>query len=243
VRDGRRHRIPVRAARRMPPKRCRIICIGGPIATPIRTRPGSGCRASGSPPREVPQDQQQSRPPALRGGTCQRGIPGSIGPHHGYRAARRVERRASQVVQQRGRARSGRPASTAGLSSTGKYLRRRGSARRRRRRGSRASAVGPGRRLRRDRGPPRRGSGSRCEPSHGRAPRRAHPIGTQQGLQRHRSSPPGRSSGADPLGAPRICRKRSAHGTAGGRGRDHHQPDPMIPRAEQRHRAGAADNG
>src|SRR6266576_1169895 len=31
VRDGRRHRIPVRAARRMPPKRCRIICIGGPI--------------------------------------------------------------------------------------------------------------------------------------------------------------------------------------------------------------------
>ena len=34
VHDGRRHRIPARAARRMPPKRCRIICIGGPIATP-----------------------------------------------------------------------------------------------------------------------------------------------------------------------------------------------------------------
>ena len=30
----RRRRIPARAARRMPPKRCRIICIGGPIATP-----------------------------------------------------------------------------------------------------------------------------------------------------------------------------------------------------------------
>lgn len=34
MRDGRRRRIPTRAARRMPPKRCRIICIGGPIATP-----------------------------------------------------------------------------------------------------------------------------------------------------------------------------------------------------------------
>ena len=207
------------------------------------TRPGRDCRASGSPPREVPQDLQQSRPPALRGGTCQRGIPGSIGPHHGHRAARRLS---AGLLKSSG---------TAGALVPGDLLRQLvylpqasifvAEARRDVVGGAVLAlpAVGPRRRLRRDGGPPCRGSGPRCGPSDGRAPRGAPPIGPQQGLQRHRSGTPGRSSGADPLGASRIYRKRSAHGTAGGRGGDHHQPDPMIPRAEQRHRAGAADNG
>src|SRR3954447_3455296 len=53
VRDGRRRRSLARAARRLPPKRCRIIDIGGPNATPVRRDPGRGCEPPAPPPGEV----------------------------------------------------------------------------------------------------------------------------------------------------------------------------------------------
>ena len=76
VHDGRRRRIPARAARRMPPKRCRIICIGGPIATPtsatrawLPSLPLATPRGPiGTGVNPIGPRRDRSRPPALRGG-------------------------------------------------------------------------------------------------------------------------------------------------------------------------------
>ena len=109
MRDGRRRRIPARAARRMPPKRCRIICIGGPIATPTGATRAWLPERYRSPPREAAagsdvesdrtRDVTDRDPPALRGGISPRGISGSSGSHHRHRSTRRAERRRRPVVR------------------------------------------------------------------------------------------------------------------------------------------------
>jgi hypothetical protein len=233
----------------MPPKRCRIICIGGPIAIPLRRDPGWLPSLPLAIPRGSVPDPvstrigttSQSRPPTLRGGTRPRGISGSNGPHHGHRTARRAERRKDPLVGRERDPRFRGPAPTAGLPSAGQHLRCRGPTRGGGWGGARSTPIRPSRRLRRSGRPARGRSRSRRRSRHRRAPRGGHQVGTEQRLQHRRGDAAGRPSGADPLGTSRIFRSRSAHGTAGGRGRGRHSPEPMIPRAEQRSRAGAAD--
>ena len=102
VRDGSGAEARVRAARRWPPKRCRIIRHRRPECNTGRPHPVSavasaiarrrrGERGPRWTPRSNPIEGDGS--PALRGRTRRRGIPGPSGPCHGHRSARRPERR------------------------------------------------------------------------------------------------------------------------------------------------------
>ena len=231
VRDGRRRRIPARAARRMPPKRCRIICIGGPIATPTsatrawlsslplatpRGPAGTGAdpdrnrhESRDRRPYEVAPDRVEylvrtaritdiDRLVALSGGVIRSS--GCV-----VRSIRRTCSDSSSTFR--------RPASSSprsdGMSSAG-----------------RSSPSG------RPSAPAASWGRWTCSwsipttmRSRDRRPHRGSPpFGTEQGLQRRGSGAVRGSGGADPLGTSRVHRKRSAHGTAGGRGRGRRSP-------------------
>ena len=90
----------VRAARRWPPKRCRIISrrrtdcnTGRPHPSARRERPSLAAdEGSASPVRpRVESPVGGERSPALRGAPVRRGIPGPSSPCHGHRSARRLE--------------------------------------------------------------------------------------------------------------------------------------------------------
>src|SRR6185503_1274009 len=67
VRDGRRRGMLARTARRLPPKRCRIIDIGGPNATPVRRDPGVAVEPlAPHPARSRRQRWQRSAPDRRR---------------------------------------------------------------------------------------------------------------------------------------------------------------------------------
>ena len=100
-----------RAARRLPPKRCRIIDIGGPNATPVgATRAWLSSLCARHPARSRRRrcepvgsrsatDANHMLPPTRTRCTRPRGIPGPTGSHHGHRTARRAQRRLASVVR------------------------------------------------------------------------------------------------------------------------------------------------
>ena len=196
-------------------------------------RPGRGCRAYRSPPREVPLDTgvpsdrppiaTDRDPPALRGASAR--------VEYMIRPARitDIER---LVALSGGSLRSSalRDRWTRGTcSDSWSISRRRASSSPRPGARSSEAPCSPfdrpsRRRLRRSRGPHRGRSRSRRGPRHRRAPGGDPPFGAQQGLHRRRGGPAGRPGGADPPGASRIRRIRSARGTAGGRGRGRRAP-------------------
>ena len=105
------------------------------------TQPGRWLSSSGSPPpRGSVDDTADGRPPIRRRMHIQsapadrtrcpgpRGIPDPPGSNHRYRSARRAQRRLRSSVRCFGLAGFRRPAATAGLSSAGEHLHRRGSA-------------------------------------------------------------------------------------------------------------------
>ncbi len=101
MRDGWWLRACVRAARRWPPKRCRIICTGVPIAIPVGRAP-SACRERIARRRRGERETRYDPWSSSGRGrwiasparyTRQRGIPGPSSPCHGYRPSRRPERR------------------------------------------------------------------------------------------------------------------------------------------------------
>ena len=153
VRDGRRRRTPARTARRLPPKRCRIIGAGGPNATPVGATRAWLSSLWLALPRGPVDDAATVRSRSASG----REFHCSSRPARG--ASARVEyliRPARITDIERLVALSGgsvraaagggsldaaRPAPPAGLPAAGEHLRRRSAARARRRRGPRPPAV------------------------------------------------------------------------------------------------------
>jgi hypothetical protein len=252
VHRGRPREASARAARRLPPKRCRIIGISAPNATPASRDPGVAVeRVIARHPRAVsgagatpigPRSGRSQRGCAtfLRGTTRRRGIPGPNGPHHGYRPARRPERRVESTHPGRRPSGPDFPAPPAGLPAPGERPRRGSAAGSRRRGRPRTSAVGSRRRLRGDRGLPGRRPGTRRRAHLGCPHRGAAAVGRKQGLHRRRGGAPEESNGADKLGTAGVQASRSADGTSRRSGGDRRATSSMIAPAVQRDRAGGA---
>jgi len=218
VRDGRREMV----AEAMPYITRRRSDCNWSMAAPV-----SASRASHrSPPTRGPRASAEPRsnsdrgdgPPALRGTTRRRGIPGPSSPCHRYRPDRRPARRRWSDGRWQEPAHGRGPPPPARLPAAGQCRRRRDAATRRGRGGPRPSTVGHGRWVRRDHRPPGRRSRSRRRSRH-RGPRRgAASIGQQQGLLHRGDGPAGRSDGADATGTPGLRRGRTPTTTKRDRG-------------------------
>ena len=192
---------------------CRAVHRSPPEARP---RSGSPGRTRSEPDLDVRDDA-----PSSRGCTRQRGIPGSSGPDHRHRSARRALRGAGRDGGRRRAARRPRSAPPAGLPAAGERDRRRAPAGDRRRwpswpSGRRSAPVGssvpwtcssvdPRPRRRRDHRDPRRG-GPPLGPATRAAPswrRRARTIPTERARWDRRGFRDGRLTIERPVTAER----------------------------------------
>ena len=195
---------PTRAARRWPPKRCRIIGIGDPNAIPVGRTPTT--RAAHATAGLAPADGTGRWPPGTDARSDRAPVEGprsppcevrSFGVEYLVRAARvtDIDRLVALSDATIDADRGAGPLGAADLLRQLVYLPQASifvaESQRVRRRWGRPgpSSVGRRRWLRRHhRSPgrrprPRRGPGDRC------APRGARPLGQQQGLHRHRGGP------------------------------------------------------